>query len=236
MIRFLTILLVLLLYSCVTNKTVYYKTEKIQKNMQPPAKKKSLCVLSFNDIRKDVAGNELYLTQPREIFENGEAYCINSEIHYKKVPLSTQMAAMLADHLFTRQTFKNVVLDNKDSADYVIQCNLARLTAKQHLPGSVRGGAAIGAVAGGAVGGIIGGAVSSFVKSKAFVSIALTEIKVYDKNMNLLIDMESFAKDFEYESNPDSNCWCSYENVKNKLKVFYTELVYQIENRIEELN
>lgn len=234
MIRFCAILFALFLCSCMTYKTIYYTTDDIPKNQKAKINK-TVCVLSFNDIRKDVAGNELYLTKPREIYEEGKTFCINSELHYKKFPMATQIAAMLADHLFTRKTFKNVELDKKDSADYIIQGNLARLTSKQLLPKVVRGAPAVGGAIGGAVGGAIGGVISSFVKSKAIISIALTEVKVYDRDMNLLLDLGSFAKDFEEEMDTDPGCWCAYENLKSKLKLFNTELVNEIENKIGDI-
>jgi len=53
--------------------------------------------------------------------------------------------------------------------------------------------------------------------------------------MKLLAELGSFAKDYEELSHPDAGCWCSYDNVKDKLKDFYSELIIQIENKIEEL-
>lgn len=220
---------------CVIKKNIYYDTQSVLRNLDKPVKKKSICILTFNDIRKDVAGNEIYIQKPREIYENKEIYCINSELHYRKVPVAQQMAWMLADHLTKRGTFKNVTVNKKDSADYIIECNLARITGKQHLPKVIKEAMAAGGAIGGAVGGVIAGASVANIKSKAFVSFALTDVKIYDKDMKLLIEMGSFAKDYEEELHPDANCWCSYENVRNKLKEFYSELVFEIENRISEL-
>lgn len=221
------IIVFFLCISCTVQKTIYYDTQSIPQNFEKPAVKKSICILTFNDIRKEVAGNDLYLQKPKEIFENKQSFCINSEEHYKKNPLGVQMAWMLAKHMIQRGTFKSVVVDNKDSADYVIECNLARITGKQHLPQVVRNAPTVG--------GVIGGVIVMGVKSKAFVSIAITDVKIYDKSGKLVVDMGSFSKDYEEELHPDAGCWCSYDNVKNKLKNFYSEFVFQIENRIEEL-
>jgi hypothetical protein len=229
------IVICLLVSACTVQKTVYYDTHTVPKNLNPPENKKSVSILIFNDIRNDVAGNEVYLQKPREIFENKKTYCINSEQHYKKIPLSTQMSMMLVDHLQKRETFSHVFLNKKDSADFIIECNLARLTSKQLLPEAIRSGPAAAGAVGGAIGAGIGLAATSFIKSKYTVSIALTDVKVYDKNMNLLAELGSFANDYEEESNPDAACWCSYNNVKDKLKEFYTEFIVQLESRIEKL-
>lgn len=234
MLRVLVVIC-LLFSACTVQKTVYYDTNTIPKNLNPPENKKSLSILMFNDIRHDVAGNEVYLQKPREIFENKKTYCINAEQHYKKIPLSTQMSMMLVDHLQKRATFKNVFLNTKDSADFIIECNLARLTSKQHLPAAVRSVPAAAGTVGGAIGAGIGIAATSFIKSKYTVSIALTDVKIYDKSMNLLTELGSFAYDYEEESTPDAACWCSYNNVKEKLKLFYSEFIIQLENRISEL-
>lgn len=224
---FRLILISLTLLGCTVQKTVYYETDNISKNLSPSAQKKSICILQFIDIRHEVAGNDIYLTKAREIFENNKTYCINSEQHYKKNPVSTQMTMMLADHLQKRGTFKNVYINKKDSADFVIECKLARITSKQHLPESIK----VGPVAG----GLIGAAAVSFIKSKNEVSFALTDVKIYDNNMNLLVELGSFANDYEEETHPDASCWCAYNNVKTNLKKFYTDFIYQLENRIEEL-
>ena len=137
------------------------------------------------------------------------------------------MSSMLTSHLSKRNGFRKVIFDSKGTADYQIKCSLARITAKQHLPNSVREGAFIG--------GAVGGVIISFVKSKAIVSIALTDIKVYDKNMNLILELESFARDFEDEFKVDNNCWCSYENIKDKLKIYYSEFAKQIEVELSKL-
>ena len=198
---------------------------------------KTICILSFNDVRKDVAGNEIYIQKSREIFENKEAFCINSEQHYKKTPLSLQMALMLAEHMMKRNTFKDVVVNNKDSADYIIECSLAKITGKQHLPMVVREGPVVGSliIGSGGIGAGVGNAISAKVKSKAFVSYAITEVKIFDKNMKLLVELGSFAKDYEEELHPDADCWCSYNNVKSKLEDFYSEFIIEIENKIKGL-
>jgi len=173
--------LIFISVSCAVQKTVYYDTQNIPPNPHQPSIKKTICILTFNDIRMEVAGNEVYLRNPREVYEKKEIYCINSEQHYKKVPLGLQMAWMLADHMMKRGTFKDVVVNNKDSADYIIECNLARITGKHHLPKEIRVIPATGAVIGGVVGMGLGTAYVASIKSKALVSIALTEVKYTTK-------------------------------------------------------
>jgi hypothetical protein len=221
--------------SCAVQKTVYYDTSTVPANPNKLISKKSICILKFNDIRKDIPGNEIFIQKPKEIIENNKTYCINSEEYYKKTPLSEQMAWMLADHMTKRGTFKSVTVDKKDSADYIIECNLARITGKQHLPDEIRGRIGTSAVIGGVIGAGIGKVSTANIKSKAIVSFAITDVKIYDKNMNLLAELGSFAKDYEEETHPDVKCMCSYDNVRDKLKDFYSEFIIEVENKIIEL-
>ncbi|TAE83712.1 MAG: hypothetical protein EAY81_08305 [Bacteroidetes bacterium] len=219
------IALLTLFSSCVLNKRIVYKTTDIQLNEEPKLSSIVLNIEEFSDKRKDSSENAIFFGTHKEYDENKQVFCINAERHYKKAPVNKQISNLLVEHLIKTGSFKNVVLNNKDSADYSVRGNLTYFYGKQEYSMAALVGSAFG---------LIGAIATANETTKGKVIFELTDLKIYDRNNQVVADIGTFRKEFSGEMHADASCWCIYDNVNTKLKVYFTQLITLIETELED--
>lgn len=216
--------LVAILTSCKINKPIAYKTKDVQSNTDDKLSKIILDIEEFSDKRKDNANNDIFYTKPKQCKLNGRQVCINSEQHYKKHPVTKQFSGMLVEHLKTRNSFKTVVLNKKDTADYYIVGNLTSFYGKQDFSTAAAVGAQFG---------LIGAVATAGATTEGKIIFEITDLKIYDKNNQIVKDIGTFKKEYEGDFSADAYCWCIFDNVNLKLKEYFTELITTIEAEIK---
>lgn len=220
------IALITICISCTVNKRISYKTKDIQSNSDLKLSKIILDIEEFTDKRKDNTDNEIFYVNGRQCKLEGQRVCINSEKHYKNETVTLQITRMLVDHLNKRNSFKAVVKDKKDTANYYITGNLTKFYGKQGFSSAAAVGAQFG---------LIGALASSGAKTKGKIIFEITDIKIYNKNNQLIKDLGTFKKEYEEDFSADANCFCIYNNVNIKLKDYFSSLISTIETEIKNI-
>ena len=219
------IALATLFSSCTINKKIVYKTTDIQLNEEPKLSSIVLNIEEFSDKRKDYAENTFLFESLKDFSDKEKMFCINAERHYKKSPVSKQISDLLVQHVSKTGSFKSVVLNNKDSADYSVRGNLAYFYGKQDYSMAALVGSAFG---------LIGAIATANETTDGKIIFELTDLKIYDKNNQVVADIGTFRKEFVGEMHADASCWCIYNNINTKLKVYFTQLISLIETELED--
>lgn len=217
--------LVTLSSSCALNKKIVYKTTDIQLNEEPKLSSIVLNIEEFSDKRKDYAENTFLFESIRDYSDKEKTFCINAERHYKKVPVKSQISDLLVKHITKTGSFKSVLLNNKDSADYTVRGHLAYFYGKQDYSMAALVGSAFG---------LIGALITANETTNGKVIFEITDLKIYDRNNQVVADIGTFRKEFSGEMPADAGCWCIYDNVNKKLKVYFTQLITIIETELED--
>lgn len=216
--------LVSLFSNCTVNKKIAYNTKDIQNFQNEKLSKIILDIEEFSDKRKDNSDNEVFYVNSKQCKLEGKQVCINAEKHYKKSPVTRQITLMLVDHLNKRKSFKAVVQNKKDIADFYITGSLTKFSGKQIFSTSAAVGAQFG---------LIGAIATAGAKTEGKVIFEITDLKIYNKNNLLVKDMGTFKKEYEGDFHADAYCWCVYDNVNEKLKDYFTDLITIIETELK---
>jgi hypothetical protein len=176
----------------------------------------SISIQTFEDIRYQSEINYIHLnSRAWEVRINGERSCINSEVLYR-TPVAEQMTAVFAHHLARRVPQLTVFINERENADYRLEARVRYFHGIQRF--SV--GAAVGAQF-----GLIGALATANATSEGTIIIELTDIKVFDSQNNLVVEIGDFRKKYEGEFPVSANCLCIYQNVNQKLMNFNDELI-----------
>ncbi len=218
------ILLMALACGCSINKPVKYATKDIQSNQNRSFSNIILDIEELTDKRKENPENGILYGNSQIAKLNEVQVCINSERYYKKEPLTSQVSRMLLTHLNKRNSFKMVLLNRKDTADYYIQGNLTRFYGRQNYSTAALAGSQFG---------LIGALATAGVKSEGKIIFEISDLKIYNKKNELVKYLGTFRKEYDGNFPADEYCWCIYENVNTKLKEYFSELIIVIETEIK---
>ena len=212
--------LVTICSSCALKFKINYQTKDIQRNQDQGLSKIILDIEELADKRKEDFSNTILFTNGTHAKYNGRAVLINSENHYKRP--AQQISRMVVNHLNIRNSFKKVVKDKKDSADYYITGTLTKLYGIQDF--SMSSALYVGTTG-----------ASSDEMTNGQIIIEIADLKIYDKNNQIKKDIGTFKKEYEgYLWN--GGIWsCIYINVNSKLKEYISELITIIELEIKKM-
>lgn len=211
------------LTSCTINQRILYPTKDIQTIQDQELSTLVLDIEEFTDHRKENPDNDILFTSSKDVVIDGKTRCINSEKNYKIEPVTLQLSKMLVEHLNVRNSFKKVVLNKKDTADYYIRGDLRNFYGNQKFSTSAAVGAQFG---------LIGALATAGVKTDGKIVFEINDIIIYDKNNNVIKSIGSFKREYVGDFPADAYCWCMFQNVNIKLKEYFTELIGTVESEI----
>jgi len=216
---------VLLIASCKPAQKIVYSTDKLRA-MEIPSTNLSLSVQTFEDIRSQSEINAAHFAAKQwQTKINGEQSCINSEVLYKTSAVE-QMTAIFTQHLAKKIPQISVFTNQKEHTDYYLEAKVKHLYGIQKFSTAAAVGAQFG---------LIGALASAGAKTRGTIIIELIDIKVFDKQNNLIATIGDFRKEYEGEFPADANCLCIYRNINQKLSEFNEELIsllsMEIQNR-----
>ncbi|MCC8145021.1 MAG: hypothetical protein LIO93_00985 [Bacteroidales bacterium] len=199
--------------SCSPSQKITYNLDKVQPNTESVGI--IVSVQPFGDLRSESEINQNQLNAKRMVETiNEKSTCINADKLYK-VPVGTQMADIFSQYLNKRMYFGEVVLNQKNQADYYITANIKHFIGQQEFSSAAAVGSHFG---------LIGALVTANVKTKGEIIIELTDIAIYDKEDNCIAQVGDFKKEFSGEFPADASCSCIYRNINNCLAEFNEEL------------
>jgi hypothetical protein len=205
-----------MMVSCKPAQKIAYRTDKIQQLEIDRNINVSLSVQSFEDIRSQSENNAVHFSAKQwKAKINGEQSCINSEILYK-TPVSEQMAAIFAQHLAQKMPQIRVFINQKEHSDYYLEAKVKQFYGIQKFSNAAAVGAQFG---------LIGALATAGAKTQGTIIIELADIKLFDKQNNLIALVGDFRKEYEGEFPADANCFCIYQNINQKLSEFNEDLI-----------
>ena len=217
---------ILMMVSCKPAQKIAYNTDRLKAMEIRNNVNLSLSVQTFEDIRSQSEINATHFTAKQwQVKINGEKSCINSEVLYK-TPVTEQMSAIFAQHLAKKIPQISVFTNQKEYADYYLEAKVKHFYGIQKFSTAAAVGAQFG---------LIGALATAGAKTMGTIIIELTDIKVFDKQNNLIATVGDLRKEYEGEFSADANCFCIYQNVNQKLSEFNDELIsllsMEIQNR-----
>lgn len=223
-ILFTTLTALIILSSCTMNQKISYSTKNIQTIYDDKLSNLVIDIEEFTDHRRDNPNNEILFVKSKQTSVEGKQKCINSEKNYKNEPVTRQLTQILVNHMNLRNSFKKVVLNKKDTANYYIKADLRNFYGTQNFSTK----AAIGAQF-----GLIGAVATAGVKTEGKIIFEINDIKIYDKNNQIIKTIESFKREYEGDFPADAYCWCIFQNVNTKLKEYFSEFITTVETEIK---
>ncbi|MFT3753762.1 MAG: hypothetical protein QM800_13090 [Paludibacter sp.] len=210
--------------SCTMNQKISYSTKDIETNHDTKLSTLVLDIEEFTDHRKDNPDNNVLFTRSKDASIDGKIKCINSEKNYKKEAVTLQLSRMLVEHLNLRNSFKKVVLNNKDTADYYIKGDLQNFYGNQKFSTAAAVGAQFG---------LIGALATAGVKTNGKIIFEINDLKIYDKNNQIVKIIGTFKREYTGDFPADAYCWCMFQNVNSKLKDYFSELIATVESEMQ---
>jgi hypothetical protein len=216
----------LLLFGCKISQKIIYNTNDLLVSPKVRVIPISVDLRVLQDNRAQIKGNNNLFNYPRQLNLDGERYCINSEEHYKKDSVTTQITKLIADH-FNKVRLFNYTFYNQNLSDgYYLTGLLNSFYGEQKFST----GAAIGSQF-----GLVGAIATAGIKTPGKIIIELADIKLFDKNGSLVKDLGSFYKEYSEDLSADAYCWCIYRNINEKLKDFNTHLAEKIRSDLADM-
>jgi curli biogenesis system outer membrane secretion channel CsgG len=129
--KFYLIALVMVAFACTPNMKITYKVNSNQEKHDQKLASIILDIEEFKDTRKSVPENDVLYKKGNLYKKGGQITCINAEEYYWKETVMSQVTQLLVDHLKSTKSFKKIVRDKKDSADYYVTGSLSRFYGQQ---------------------------------------------------------------------------------------------------------
>lgn len=219
--RKLLFLTPLLLIGCTVSQKVVYQTNDLSAptSVKPIPTMVEIRILTDN--RVNIKENSIQFSDPRQTKLNGKTICINSEKHYKKDSVVSQMTRIMVDHFNKARLFKMTFFNQSNYSNYYITGTLNSYFGEQEFST----GAAVGAQF-----GLIGALATAGIKTPGKIVIEISDLKLFKKDGTLFKDFGNFYKEYKDDFKADAYCWCMYWNINEKLKDFNSNLIDKIRN------
>jgi hypothetical protein len=217
--RKLILFLPLFFIGCTVSQKIVYKTD----DLITPATVKTLPAMVevriLVDNRASIAENAVLFNNPQQVKLNGKWTCINSEKHYKKDSVASQVTKIMVDHFNKAKLFYMSYFNHSQNSNYYLTGTLNSFYCEQEFSK----GAAVGASF-----GLIGAIATSGIKTPGTIIIDISDLKLFKKDGTLIKDFGNFYKEYKEDFKADAYCWCAYWNTNTMLKDFNTQLIEKI--------
>ncbi len=222
--RRIVFLLALFLTSCTISQKIVYKTNDLAVTEPVKTIAAKVEVRILEDNRANIEENSVLFNNPRQIKSDKKTICINSEKHYAKDTVVTQITRLMVEHFNQARLFEKAYYNKNNESGYYLTGTLNSFYGEQKFST----GAAVGAQF-----GLIGALATSGIKTPGKITIDISDIKLFKKDGTLVKDFGSFYKEYDDEFKADAACWCIYWNMNEMLKDFNTQLVEKIRNDMD---
>jgi dihydroneopterin aldolase len=212
----LLFLLLLFLTSCISNRWITYPVDGII----PSEKEETIPILVdvtiLTDNRTHIEQNKKLFLHSREVSMNKKRYCINSEEHYRKEAVASQITKLLVEHINQAKLFSRASYGKNAENDFVLLGTLNSFYGEQEFSEDAVIGAKLG---------IVGIPPS---KSPGKIVIEISDLRLLKKDGSQMFHFGNFRKEYTGNFTADTDCWCIYQNINEKLQDFNTQLIEKI--------
>lgn len=219
--KFLLLFFPFLLASCVANKPIQYSMNKLDSSeVTLPY---VLCIKELTDARKDNPDTELQFGKSKQLKKDKAQLCVNSEKHYKKEQVTTQVSRQIATHFEQIKLFKATTFEDDSDADYYLTGVLTSFYGEQAFSSTAAVGGAFG---------LIGALATMGVKSPGDIVMEIKDLTLHDKEGKIVKHLGDYRQEFHEKMLADAYCWCIYDNVNSRLKAFNDGLAEKVKEEI----
>jgi len=196
----------------------------------------------LSDNRSNIANNKILFYERHFVIAFDKKTCINSEMHYHKDSVVTQISRLFVKHANKVKLFTKTNLNENIGNEYYITGALNSFYGEQEAPTATNTINATGnsgnntVVAGALLGGVLGSLIESSasdIRTPGKVIIEISDLKLFRNNGTLVKDFGSFFQEYKGYFREDGTCWCIYENVNVMLKDFNAKLIEKIREELE---
>jgi hypothetical protein len=194
----------------------------------------------LSDNRAKVEDNKILFTGRRVVEIDGKSFCFNSEKHYRKDSVVTQISRLFVKHANKVKLFTQTSLNENVGNGYYLTGTLNSFYGEQRFSGASTAGNTVGIITGALVGGLVGGLIiggivgglTSNAKSTGKIVIEISDLKLFRNDGTLVKDFGSFFQEYKGDFREDGSYWCIYENVNVMLKDFHAKLIEKIREEL----
>jgi len=228
--------------SCTPNRYITYSVNKITTPETIQTISINVEVKTLTDNRANVEGNKVLFSNPRNIRTAGARYCINSEKHYHKEAVASQITQLMVKHFNQAKLFTTASYNESIDSDYYLTGILNNFYGEQDFATQKHGLEIAMGVTFGILGGLVGGAIAAGIvaaiktRTHGKTIIEISDLKLFRKDGTLIWDFGNFYKEYEGSFPANTDCWCIYQNVNKKLKDFNTQLIETIRTELLDVN
>jgi hypothetical protein len=242
--RIIALLFFLLLTSCVQKFPIYYNTSYIKPITKEPIPI-SVNIGVFTDLRKENVENDILFSNYNPLFIDDEMYCINSEFQYNRGAVAYNLSKQMAEHFGKAGIFKTTVFNRKEVADYTLVGAINQFYGVQHydkefdeiLSDTEQDARVLVSTFNYAAESLnknYSVRYSVFYSSPVVFYYDISDLKLIDKNGNVVMELGGFEKKYVIKYPLDTNCSYIYLHVNNQLRIFIDEILYIIYKDISE--
>jgi hypothetical protein len=214
--------LLLFLTSCVANQWITYPVSSIVSPEKVETIPIRVEVTLLIDNRMNIEQNKKLFIYPREVSMNKKRYCINSEVHYRKEAVASQITKLLVEHINQAKLFTRASEKKSAENEFVLSGTLNSFYGEQELSSDALIGTQLG----------IFGVPATTSRTSGKIVIEIADLRLYKKDGSQVIYFGNFRKDFTGDFMVDANCWCVYKNMNEKLQDFNTQLIEKIRKEL----
>ncbi len=222
----LLFLLPVFLFGCTVYQKISYQTNDLSVLQTVKTIPIMVEVRILADNRAQIGDNKVLFTAPQKTELEGKSVCINSEQHYKKDSVVSQITRMMVDHFNKARLFKLTFYNQSNYGNYYLTGTLNSFFGEQEFSS----GALVGAQF-----GLIGALATAGIKTPGKVTIEIADLKLYKKDGILVKDLGNFYKEYKEDYKADGYCWCMYWNINEKLKDFNSHLAEKIRTDLADI-
>ena len=223
------VVLLLLLTGCSPKMAIKYKVDDITPSKNEKLSAYVLDIENYEDARGTEEINQLWLTGDRNVSMDGKQYCINADKYYGESSVSNQITKMIVEHLKAKGTYKDVVLNQKDEADFFISGKIRKFSGKREYSLSAATALAVG-MQFGAIGGLISSLSVSAMSSPGAVDITFSDIIIHNKKGEEVVKIGNISENYQGDMSIDGYCWSIYPATNGVLKNAVEKNAAAIEN------
>ena len=222
----LLIYLPFLLIGCTISQPVVYRTDDLSAPLSTKPIPIMIDIKILSDNRNVIKENGLQFSDPRQTKIDGKIICINSEKHYKKDSVVSQMTRMMVEHFNKARLFKMTFYSQSKFSSYYMTGTLNNFYGEQEFSKAAAVGAQFG---------LIGALATAGIKTPGKIIIEIADLKLFTKDGTLVKDFGSFYREYKDDFKADGYCWCMYFNINEKLKDFNSGLIEKIRSDLADI-
>ena len=225
--KILFLLPLIIFAGCKISQKIVYRTDDIKTPETIKTYPIYVNIRLLDDKRALQQDNNVLFTEAQQTKLNGEKSCINSEKYYRTDSVPMQITRMLAEHFNKARLFYYTTCNKSGFNGYYLTGTINRYYGEQKFST----GAAVGAQF-----GLIGAIATSGIKTPGKIIIEISDLKLFNKDGEIIKDFGTFYKDYNEDISADAYCWCIYRNINEKLKDFNAHLAEKIRSDLSEMN